>query len=88
MLFCFNRGAFPVDTHIQRISQRLGVGSRRANPFQFKKIWEALMPPETYYTLHINLIQHGRTICEARAPKCDICPLQDLCDYYNGVGEW
>jgi endonuclease-3 len=88
MLFCFNRGAFPVDTHIQRISQRLGVGSRRASPFQFKKIWEALMPPETYYTLHINLIQHGRTICEARVPKCDICPLQDLCDYYNGVGEW
>ncbi|MCB0188377.1 MAG: endonuclease III [Caldilineaceae bacterium] len=88
MLFCFNRGAFPVDTHIQRISQRLGMGGRRATPLQFKKIWEALLPPETYYSLHINLIQHGRTRCDARAPQCDLCPLQDLCDYYNGDGEW
>lgn len=88
MLFCFNRGAFPVDTHIQRISQRVGLGSRRAGPEAFKKIWEAAMPPHTYYALHLNLIQHGRTICDARAPQCDLCPLQSICDYYNSDGEW
>jgi len=88
MLFCFNRGAFPVDTHIQRISQRLGMGGRTASPIQYKKIWEALLPPETYYALHINFIQHGRTICDARAPKCDRCPLQTLCDYAQEAGEW
>jgi len=88
MLFCFNRGAFPVDTHIQRISQRVGLGSRRAGPEAFKKIWEAAMPPHTYYALHVNLIHHGRTICDARAPKCDLCPLQAICDYYNRDNEW
>lgn len=88
MLFCFNHGAFPVDTHIQRISQRLGMGGRNASPIQYKKIWEALMPPETYYALHINFIQHGRTVCDARAPQCDRCPLQMLCDYARETGEW
>ncbi len=88
LLFCFNRGAFPVDTHIQRISQRLGIGPRRATPEKLKATWENLLPPETFYTLHINLIQHGRTICDARSPKCELCPLQSLCDYGNGVGEW
>lgn len=88
MLFCFNHAAFPVDTHIQRISQRVGIGGRRSSPEQLKKRWEALLPPDHYYTLHLNLIRHGRTICDARAPRCEICPLQTLCDYYNGTGEW
>jgi endonuclease-3 len=88
LLFCFNRAAFPVDTHIQRISRRVGLGSRRAGPEQLKKMWEAAMPPNTYYALHLNLIQHGRTICDARAPHCDLCPLQTICDYYNNRGEW
>jgi endonuclease-3 len=88
LLFCFNRGAFPVDTHIQRISQRLGVSPRHANPAQIKAIWESLLPPETYYALHLNLINHGRQVCLARAPRCEICPLQAWCDYFNRDGEW
>ena len=88
MLFSFNREAFPVDTHIQRISQRVGIGPRRSSPAQLKQRWEALLPPDHYYALHINLIKHGRTICDARNPRCEICPLQTICDYYNGTGEW
>lgn len=88
LLFCFNQGAFPVDTHIQRISQRLGIGARRAQPEKLKGIWETLLPPPTFYALHINLIRHGREICDARFPKCEICPLQTLCDYFNAAGEW
>lgn len=88
MLFCFNRSAFPVDTHIQRITQRLGLSGRTASPEKIKGIWETLMPPETYYPLHINFIRHGRTICMARNPKCDDCPLQDICDYALGTGTW
>lgn len=88
MLFCFNRGTFPVDTHIQRITQRLGLCGRTAGPAKIKGIWEALMPPETYYPLHINLIRHGREICTARNPKCHDCPLQDICDYALGTGAW
>lgn len=88
LLFCFNQGAFPVDTHIQRISQRLGIGSRRATPEKLKAIWEALLPPTTFYALHINFIRHGRQLCDARNPKCALCPLQTLCDYFNRTGEW
>ena len=50
--------------------------------------WERLLPPEIYYPLHLNLIRHGREICGALKPKCEICPLQRACDYYNRVGEW
>ena len=88
LLFSFNRGAFPVDTHVQRVSQRLGICGRRDSPEKIKRIWESLLPPETYYALHVNLIRHGRTICTARNPKCEICPLQSVCDYYNRTGEW
>jgi len=88
LLFCFNMAAFPVDTHVQRITQRLGVSDRRASPDKIKGIWESLMPPSTYYALHLNLIRHGRETCLARSPRCEVCPLQELCDYYQGAGEW
>jgi endonuclease III len=88
LLFCFNRGSFPVDTHVQRISQRLGISERRATPEKIKARWESLLPPNTYYALHITLIDHGRHCCQARDPHCALCPLHALCDYANGQGEW
>ncbi len=81
LLFCFNRAAFPVDTHIQRITQRLGLSGPTATPDVVQRLWQALLPPESYYALHLNLIRLGREICTARVPRCAICPLQPLCDY-------
>jgi len=88
MLFCFNAGAFPVDTHVQRITQRLGISARKASPEKIKVLWEGLLPPETYYALHVNLIQHGREVCLARKPRCTTCAVHALCDYTHGRGEW
>lgn len=88
LLFCFNGAAFPVDTHIQRISQRLGLCRRRASPEKIKYIWESLLPPETYYALHLDLIRLGRQVCRALEPRCAVCPLQAQCDYFRGSGEW
>ncbi len=88
LLFCFNRGAFPVDTHVQRITQRLGVSRQNASTSQIKALWETLLPPECYFALHVNLIQHGRQLCLARTPQCTNCPLQTLCDYNNHTNEW
>lgn len=88
LLFCFNRAAFPVDTHVQRISQRLGISDRHALPVKIKAIWEALLPAENFYALHINLIRHGRQTCQARTPHCELCVLQACCDYYQGQGDW
>jgi endonuclease-3 len=88
LLFCFNQGSFPVDTHVQRVSQRLGIGRRRASTEEIKALWERLLPPAVYYPLHLNLIRHGRELCQARLPRCELCPLQVYCDYYNRRGEW
>jgi endonuclease-3 len=43
------------------------------------------MPPRTYYDFHLNLIRHGREVCQARRPRCERCVLRDLCDYYQQV---
>ncbi|MEX1021429.1 MAG: endonuclease III [Litorilinea sp.] len=88
LLFAFNKATFPVDTHIQRISQRLGISRAKADPTQVTRDWEPLVEPAHYYQLHIHLIRHGRETCTARSPKCEICPLQDACDYYRGRGAW
>ena len=88
LLFCFNAAAFPVDTHIQRISQRLGISGRKANPDKIRLIWQALLPPQTFYPLHLNLIRHGRQTCQAQRPRCALCALQEQCDYFQGEGEW
>ena len=88
LLFCFKMGAFPVDTHVQRISQRLGISGRSASAEKVKRVWEDLLPAQTYYALHVNLIRHGREICHARTPKCENCALQEVCDYGRGDGEW
>lgn len=86
LLFCFNRGAFPVDTHIQRITQRLGLSGPKASPDVVQALWEGLVPAESYYALHINLIRLGREICTARVARCAVCPLQAWCDYARGHG--
>ncbi|MEZ4834023.1 MAG: endonuclease III [Caldilineaceae bacterium] len=88
LLFCFNMAAFPVDTQIQRQTQRLGLSDRKASPAKIKAIWESLLPPETFYALHLNLIRHGREICDARNPRCELCVLQTQCDYFQGKNEW
>ena len=88
LLFLFGMPTFPVDTHIQRISQRTGISTRRAAPEKVKADWEALLPGKTYFRLHVSLITHGRARCRARRPQCDGCPLLSLCDYGNQTKAW
>lgn len=83
LLFCFGKPAFPVDTHVQRVTQRLGLAGPKDDPARIKALWEALAPPEWFYPLHLNLIRHGRQVCHARKPMCGVCPLQRLCDHFN-----
>ena len=84
LLFSFAKAAFPVDTHVQRLSQRLGVSDPKASPARIKAIWESGIlgdDPDEYYALHINLIRHGRAVCQARKPLCDGCRLRPVCVY-------
>ena len=84
LLFCFGKDAFPVDTHVGRVSRRLGIAGPTDSEEQIKKIWERSAPPEWYYPLHLNLIRHGREVCHARNPACDRCILRDVCRYEKG----
>ncbi len=83
IVLCFSLGkpAFPVDTHIYRVTGRIGLRPERMNVEQAHPHLESLFPPETYYPAHLNLIRLGREICQARRPRCEICPIVELCDY-------
>jgi endonuclease-3 len=82
LLFSLGKPAFPVDTHIYRVSGRLGLRPDGMNADQAHKYLEQLFSPEEYYAAHLNIIRLGREICQARKPNCPACPLKDLCQYY------
>lgn len=75
--------AFPVDTHIYRISGRLGLRPAGISLEETHDLMEASMPSEQFYAAHLNIIRLGREICHARTPACEQCPLTDLCDDYQ-----
>lgn len=81
LLFSFAKPVFPVDTHIQRISERLGLWGDRLTPKRIEEIVEAALPSERFLSLHLNLIRLGREICHAHNPLCPNCPLKELCRY-------
>jgi endonuclease III len=83
LLFCYDKAAFPVDTHIHRVSGRLGLIGPKVTADQAHDIMLALCPQGQHGTFHINIIRHGREICHARGPECERCPLTDLCDYFQ-----
>lgn len=85
LLFCFGRPAFPVDTHVHRVTRRLGLAPASASPDQVMRVMEEYTPPAWFHALHLNLIRHGREICKARSPQCQSCILSDICDCYQSL---
>jgi len=85
LCFSFNRPAFPVDTHIHRVGQRIGFLPEGISADKAHPVMEAIVPPGDHYAFHINLITHGRTVCQARRPFCERCPVTTYCDYYQQV---
>lgn len=83
LLFSLDKPAFPIDTHIYRVTGRLGLRPNNMSADQAHHHLAKLLPPDTYHTAHLNLIRLGREICKARQPKCPQCPLQNFCDYYQ-----
>jgi len=81
LLFSLGKPAFPVDTHIYRVSGRIGLRPEGMSVEQAHEFLEGLLPPEAYYAAHLNLIRLGREICSARKADCPNCPLQTWCDY-------
>jgi len=83
IVLCFSLGrpAFPVDTHVYRVTGRIGLRPPKMTVEQAHPYLENLFPPETYYAAHLNIIRLGREICAARKPNCPLCPVYELCEY-------
>lgn len=83
LLFALGRPALPVDTHVYRVASRLPLIDPATNPVRAHATLEALMDgdAERTYRFHVEMIAHGRAICTARNPKCEICPIRRYCEY-------
>lgn len=85
LLFSLGIPAFPVDTHIYRVSGRIGLRPEKMTVEQAHPYLAGLFPKDEYYEAHLNLIRLGREICHARKPECTECPLKKFCQYAVGV---
>lgn len=85
LMFNLDRPAMPVDTHVHRVSRRLGLIGPKVNADQAHLLFDRVTPPEWVYPLHVNLIRHGREICHAQRPECSRCPLYSECAYVGSV---
>lgn len=81
----YNRPAMAVDTHVFRVSERLGLTTNSKNPLQTEKELVKHIPEKLIPKAHHWLILHGRYICQARRPKCEECGLKPWCRYYNSA---
>ena len=88
LLFNFAKPVFPVDTHVHRITSRVGVIPKMGEGPAHKALL-ALLPPDPplLYELHVNLLKHGQQVCSFSSPKCGMCVLRERCDAYALYGD-
>ncbi|HYP21327.1 MAG TPA: endonuclease III, partial [Chloroflexia bacterium] len=83
LMFACGMPVLPVDTHVYRVSQRLGLIDLRTNAEKAHTVLEEMLEPEQRYTFHINMITHGRRVCKAQRPLCETCVVQAWCAYFH-----
>ena len=79
LLFCAGRPVIPVDTHVKRVSERLGLTPQSSNYEEIRRALQSLYQPQDYLPVHLLLISLGRKYCKARKPLCKPCPVNTLC---------
>jgi len=82
LMFSCGKDVFPVDTHVHRICRRLGLVPGNASAEKTFWLMQPLVPKNKSFSLHMNFLKLGRTICHARKPDCGQCPLRTHCDFY------
>ncbi len=83
LLFCFAKPVLPVDTHVHRVSQRVGLIGPRVTHEVAHRVLLALLPsdPALLFNFHVNMLRHGQKVCTFSRPYCGRCVLRDICDY-------
>jgi len=85
LLFAMHKAALPVDTHVHRVSKRVGLVPDRISAEKAHTVLEMIIAPEEYYPFHLLFIQHGRVLCKAQRPLCVECPIKDECVYLSQI---
>ncbi len=87
LLFSSRKPILPVDTHVWRVSIRLGLIGKKVTADHAHALLQALLPndPQTIYNFHKALLRHGQRVCVYDRPRCEKCILTDMCDYYKTV---
>lgn len=86
LVYGFQKPAIPVDTHVHRISNRLGLVTTKT-PEETEVELEKIVPQEYWIELNDLMVQFGQTICRPQSPRHEECPLQDICDYYQNIND-
>ncbi len=83
LLFCGNKPVIPIDTHIRRVSIRLGLVDEKADYETIRRRLEEIFPRDKFFEAHVSMIMFGRKICKATKPLCDKCPFKEECTSYR-----
>lgn len=81
LCFAFRRSVVPVDTHVYRLSVRLGLVPEKTGEVKAHTVLDSLVPADLSFRFHMALVYHGRGLCPARKPKCPECPVNHLCTF-------
>lgn len=85
LLFSFGKPVLPVDTHVWRVSKRLGLIKENVSREKAHVLLGQIVPRDCIPSLNNNLVRHGREICQAQNPGCGDCFLSTICDYYRAI---
>lgn len=89
LLFCFHQPVLPVDTHLHRVSGRIGLIGPRASADQAHDLLLAMLPHDAtlLWNFHHNMLKHGQRICVWNTPRCSSCVLREVCEYGRNTGD-
>lgn len=87
LIFGCGKEVFPVDTHIYRVSRRLGLIPEDTSREKAHALLDALFPPSLKLSLHLQMIEFGRKVCRARNPACEECGLTSICGYASKINK-
>ncbi len=85
VLTLYNQPVIPVDTHVHRVSARIGLTKNAKSPLQTETQLMEIIPRDYIHFFHHWLVLHGRYVCKARRPSCDECGITGICTYFRGL---